>query len=567
MPSAGPWKEEKSLMTKQIIHTKYRLQLGNPFRGYGIARIILALIVGFIGLIAFQSLGPSAEWRGILRELGTMANEAEGRLSYGIHVVFTLVFGSVAIVSSIAYLLAGSKYMARLYLPAKVPDDFRDPKLLSRSIRKREILTYRAAPTASLRFLRTFFSEGVEFIPTSFRPIVSKNTRYIPLAMIPIILILVVSSMRGNLQQLLGTEIGHLPFPTGWLVAVLIIGIYRLVLAVMLIPRDVPSADFHHTNQTLGGAGHPETFLAELELKGDSFRYMDIPNRTYNRDDIELESDGMSDSGKIKGGILIETQPIPEQQTHRLPGYMLLSAGCLCITVGLSLLCFLPFDLRMLQFDQFALLQLPETIFRVIVGLVLLRNGKRFVKEAKVVLGRMLFSSDVFDIEFSGTFYKAEIGAGMSVDDSLRSTSTAIRSEVIVRYYAARCLSESVGFGRRKLLETQVPPELGERVTILKKALEEHQERGAKLVGIDFKGSEAIGEIASANVSLHATKAAAATQAKETGILPDVKQDDHLLPQGNEANPEDMKECPECAEMVRRKAKKCRYCGFRFSEP
>lgn len=335
----------------------------------------------------------------------------------------------------------------------------------------------------------------------------------------------------------------------------------------MLVPRDVPSADFQRTNQTLGGAGHPETFLAELELKSDDFRYIDIPNRTYNREEIKLESDGVTDSGKIKGGILIETQPVPEKQTHRLTGYLLLVAGCLCIPLGLYLLCFLPFNFRMSQFDEFALLHLPDTFLHVIVALVILRNGRRFVKEAKTVLGRLLFTSDVFDIDFSGTFYKAEIGAGMSRDDSLRSTSTAIRSEVIIRYYAARCLSESIGFGKRDLLETETTPELTERLSELKHAVEQHQDRGAKLVGIDFEGSKAIGQIASANVSLHASKAAVSSQAKKKGALPPaLKREGNLLASGAVPDQEDTKECPECAETIRRRAKKCRYCGFRFEE-
>jgi len=221
----------------------------------------------------------------------------------------------------------------------------------------------------------------------------------------------------------------------------------------------------------------------------------------------------------------------------------------------------------MSQFDEFALLHLPDTCLRVIVGLVILRNGRRFVKEAKTVLGRMLYTSDVFDIDFYGTFYKAEIGAGMSRDDSLRSTSTAIRSEVIIRYYAARCLSESIGFGKRELLETETTPELTERVGDLKHAVEQHQDRGAKLVGIDFEGSKAIGQIASANVALHASKAAASSQAKKTGALPPpFNREGHLLAAGSTPYPEDTKECPECAETIRSRAKKCRYCGFRFEE-
>jgi hypothetical protein len=116
-------------------------------------------------------------------------------------------------------------------------------------------------------------------------------------------------------------------------------------------------------------------------------------------------------------------------------------------------------------------------------------------------------------------------------------------------------------------LKQRVHGELRERVTILKQALEQHQDRGAKLVGIDFEGSKAIGQITSENVSLHAAKAAASSQAKQSGALPPALNGGNPLPPAaNVADTTDMKECPECAEMVRKKAKKCRFCEYRFEE-
>jgi len=556
-------------MAKPIIHTKYRLELGNPFRGYGLARLVLGIVLILMALKAFQSLGLPAKGSGLAGDIAAMAGQAEGRISYGIHAILTFIFACVALVSGIAHALAGAEHTARLYLPAKVPDDFRDANLLSKSMREREILTYRSAPSNALRVLRAFFAEGVEFLPPSFRPTVSENIGYVPLAVIPILLVLVIISARGTLGQLLAAPIGRIPFPTAWLLVVLVIGAFRLATAILLVPRQVPSAEFERANQTLGGAGHPETFLAELELKSDEFRYMDIPNRIHRRHEVELVSDGATDSsGKIRGGILMETQPIPEKQTHRLPGYLFLAGGCVCVPLGLYLLCFLPFDLRTSRLDEFILQRSPVLFLEIILGWVVLRNGQRFFREAKTVLGRMLFSSDVFDIEFSGTFYRGEIGAGMAHDDSLRSTSTTIRSEVIIRYFAATCLTESVEFGKRELLETTVPEPLRERLRVLINTLEQHQDRGAKLVGIDLEGGKAVEQIAGANVQLHAAKEAAATQAKRSSAPPPpvLKEEPKLLTSDSVADSADMKECPDCAEMVRAKAKKCRFCGHQFEE-
>jgi hypothetical protein len=380
--------------------------------------------------------------------------------------------------------------------------------------------------------------DGVDYIPPALREVAVANAGSLLRSLIPLGLVAVLPSVAAQLAAIGDASMRIvIPFPTALVTILLVAGASRLVAALMLVPTDAPDADFERATQELGGSGHPSTLLSKLEVAADAFRYMDIPNRIYLRQDLELASAGVADTGKVVGGLFFETQPVPADDPPRGGGYVLLGAGVGMVLTGVLLLVNVPSGPALQSLDDFALRFLPGLFLYVVAGCAALASGTSMLTQSRTVLARFRFRSDSFLVQFGGTYYRSEVGAGMATSDSLRSTSLAVRTELVIRYSCASLLSESVQFRPRELIAAGITDELRSRLSALRVALEQHEDRGAKLVGIDFEGSAAVARLASANVSMTAAKAAATSLARSTGqIQPPAEVRKLLAPGGPPAS-------------------------------
>lgn len=568
-------------MSNPIIHTNYRLKLGNPLRPYGITCLILAAILGWMAFQSAMSLIEAHPLNTLEDELIAIFDQYDGNWAAGVALGFELLYTVVCVFMAVGFALRGLKDTARMFLPSKVPDDFRKPQVVRESLHERSVLTYRASSIGVLRSLRSLVSEGVDFLPPSTRGMVSSYASAPFNLILPVVLITAVVVLQGRIVEASGFAMAPVSYPVLWVGSLVAIAAFKFFVALTLIPRGAPEVNFLRTRQTLGGAGHPETFLSELETKAEEFMEMEIPNRIYLKDEITLPDVAATGTGSVHGGLMLETQPVPIPQDHHFAGYLTLLAGVVLTPLGLQLLMSLPVPAGAGGMENYLTTALAPQIFHVFAGWAILAAGTSFIRSSRSVLGRLLFKSHVFDVQVSGTFYRGEVGAGMAKTDSLRSTSTAIRSEIVAVHHAAVCVSESVGFGKRELLAARVDETLQEQADGLKEALVDHQNRGASLIGIDLEGNQAIGRLAQANVSLEAAKEQAKIQAGRSEEAPELLGEDQptLLDDPSESpaqetvaeTPEpsyeagaETKECPDCAELVRARARRCRFCGYVF---
>lgn len=556
--------------TKEMPHHRLRRELGNPYREFGYARLTTGMLCCAVGVYAFSSLLPPINAAALTKEITILLTEEEGRVSFLVHTVLISLFSVGALLAGILSILAGLKHIVRFHPPGKIPGDFNNLKQLLRSFSQMEILTYRTAMGWPLAILRLLFSENVAFLPPSIRRLCVVNIAYLPFAFLPIAFLLLLNATSDSTEIALGFPLIELPMPKQWIMVILAMGLFRFLVSLFLVPGQAPAASFHRSHHTLTGSAHPESYVNKIEQVADDFRYLSMPNRIYQRRPIELKPAGDPSTGKIKGGIFFETQPIPADRGRKTAGHLLLWGGFICLPASLILLMQFPVTEQLMPLGHYASTALPELVLHLIASVELFRNGFLFFGQAKTILGTLTYTSDIFLIEFSGTYFKGEISAGMATSDSLRATSTALRSEVVVRYHAASCLSESVNFADRDLLETTDSLSTRVRIDTLMHSLEQFQDRGARLMGIDFEDSPTISRLAGANISLQAKKESAMHHARTTGILPANLPHTPGLLTTTEASPpppaDDLKECPECAELIRAKAKKCRFCSHRFDE-
>jgi hypothetical protein len=223
-------------------------------------------------------------------------------------------------------------------------------------------------------------------------------------------------------------------------------------------------------------------------------------------------------------------------------------------------------------------------IFVLVMGLAalgFLLNGDRFIRQARTIFEATQFQSLGIFIEIVGNLSRADVKVGRSMTDSIESSSVVARSDFTARFWAAELISEATRLDSpRELLALNQTYESQEWVSFFRSEINTLREEGVKPVGVDLRAGE-VTDVIRANVGVSALRSEAIEKAKlqvaqeggEPPQLSDItgREEKDLktmkyLPEISGANQEEYKECPDCAEMVRIRARKCRFCGYRFDE-
>lgn len=348
------------------------------------------------------------------------------------------------------------------------------------------------------------------------------------------------------------------------------------ISTLMLMPRYQPSTVALEGTKHYRGFGHPDLIFSRLPDLAQSLRWEGFLNRVDSTWG-ERASAAVGDVGEFSGRIIIEQQPKPLDNMGDRPAYLMAFFGWILMFVGIFLYLFqlLPAYIRQGDFNFFYL-----PLYVPIMGLaasIAARSGDRFIGYGRTLLHSAQFRSLGILIQIGGTLSRADIRVGKSIADSIESTNVVVRSDFSARFWSAELLSEASRLdAKRELLALEQSDQSHTWIQFFRDGIENLREEGVRPIGVDLQAKE-IDELLKANISISALRSSAMEKAQltaaasgdETPLLTgsseaESAREDEPLSRWSISDANEYKECPECAEMVRAKAKKCRFCGYRF---
>lgn len=357
--------------------------------------------------------------------------------------------------------------------------------------------------------------------------------------------------------------------------------VVRLVSLAASTPR-MPQVSLYEQSKQAPEAGHPNAFFDHLRRALDGFRREDAPNRELRVYEPTLDRVRQGETDRFSGQIMVETQPEHRPRIVPLNALLMDAGAAVLLLTGFHMLMVqvLPASRFLAETARIQVgLEALAALVAVAAGVKLLRMGRRLHDIAR-------FHSDLYWIRADGTFTSSKVGLGDGRGSQMYTERAVFQAEAQVRVLGARVVTESAYLeGERLILNTRRDAEFAERVQRLADAAVDLEARGGKLAGIDLQ-ARPVQEIVQANLQIGALSAAASQGlppvAQPTGLAPGQGQTPglptsqpralpgeqrKLIPQAPQtAADQDAKVCPECAETVKRAARKCRFCGYRFDQ-
>ena len=312
--------------------------------------------------------------------------------------------------------------------PPDIPFGFFSYDAVYNSLRRKRIETFSRRNALNARILRALFTNRSDFL---VNPI--KNRLQGILGFFFLFMFMIGINLFFYAVALLTGEVGfnEVIFFYVLLIAYLVFFIlfFREIVG-RIIPTIIPQTNVHYELQEYSGS-HPGKLHRNLSTLLEKVNY-DYPRR-FRSWSPQLDSSVVDDTGTTYGNHFIESVPKNVKRDPYIKGMRLaLNASFVVGALILVSPAFLRFD------EDFFF---PFFFYSWFLYVIMFS----FLSLSRVLATSYFWESKMIFAEFMGEFYRSNIGVGTSTDDSLKSERLSIISEVTIRYYGSRVVSQSVG--------------------------------------------------------------------------------------------------------------------------
>ncbi|MBU1742096.1 MAG: zinc ribbon domain-containing protein [Proteobacteria bacterium] len=593
-------------MAEQLAVKGNELPVRNPSQVQGV--LMLAVGLALAALLLVFVLPAVSRTRAVI---DLIIDWRQGNERYILTFIVTILFWLVAI--RIAYqsawlILTGFKRLTMFFVPPGIPQNLTEPDSIGKLLRERVIATFQQIPpgvgaavrmiSPRLRFLTYWPSRHV----ASMMSTIKLWLVLLPVFIAPVIVMsLIPNSVWYDLGRALNISRLEIVYPFPWLLVLVVLLVVAVqVAATLAMTVSSPKADIFEQRTHVVNTGNPNNFFNFVLEKFDRMRAGNFQNRLYDQKQPLSANIKTGDTHNFDGLLALETQPWPVVKKFNAAAIVMGLGGAVLVLVGYvtalivltkymhgseywALMAQGSTQQSFIEQGRYLAASLPGHLLILLAYLVAVHYGRDLLKLGMQLTELYLWESDLIGLKMTGTYTASKIGYGDGRGGQLHSSRASIQSDTHLVLTGARIVTESrpVGLtggleGPRYIVSATTPPDFQKRVEQFLNDIRTFKDSSGKLAGIDIR-DEGFQEMADANIQLTPRQHAAgkagelmAQRSLETAGPADLLPNDPAAVKaitdmpGSAASPEDFKECPDCAEMVRVKARKCRFCGHEF---
>lgn len=491
---------------------------------------------------------------------------AEGDGSPPLHLIIQIIISAMLFFSSTSIIFSGFKKTKKITITPNDPPEFTKFSNIKESLIKGKLGIYKLPSFGPLKLAYNYISDRVPFLTPPQRLVVEKNIRFFKKFIWLIIIVLALYYSQRfipqealvdlNLQQ----NFFSIPFFFLFLLlAFLAIAIYSIFI---LVPDSIPRQDIEEKLASIRGGGDPNQYCPILEKSFYDFRFNMLPNRVYKSGFVKNEDLSFNETGSFNGEIFMETHPkyLGSKKFGNVP-YLYLGVAFMALVV--SLFYFLTFFNQTSQtYDAFE----PTSLLVLLGAYIMFQTSMGFFRRTELLSSIYVYESLFVYTDIEGTIGKTEVTAGKAITDSIETKNVVIRSDSQIKLYVTKVLSENKKISEKRYITAMIVDSEVQRVLDKMNAeINNFRDEGVAVRGVDLS-SDSISKLTQANVTIQGAKTAQTSSERMIEGETQNSAAEKKLLEDNLNHSADTKECPDCAETIKAKAKKCRYCDYVFPQ-